>query len=238
MGRSVSWETKQKLFSYEISLRNPWEQFFLDQGYQLLIPSRPGYGKTPSSVGRTAEAFADVLVSFLDLLHLDHVIVVGISAGGRTALQLAGRHPGRVSKVILQNAVTGGRFPRGLTRMVAYLLFNPLVERWAWAAFRTFGRVAPQAALRSMMGSLSCLQPDQVIATMSQDQQQAALTFLLASRSGSGFLHDMHHHCGDLSRITAPTLIIESKYDGSKDSSHATYAADHIVPRSNTWPYR
>jgi pimeloyl-ACP methyl ester carboxylesterase len=212
-----------------ISLRNPWEQFFLDQGYQLLIPSRPGYGKTPSSVGRTAEAFADVLVSFLDLLHLDHVIVVGISAGGRTALQLAGRAPSRVSKVILQNAVTGGRFPRGLTRMVAYLLFNPLVERWTWAAFRTFGRVAPQAALRSMMGSLSSLQPDQVIATMSQDQQQAALTFLLASRSGSGFLHDMHHHCGDLSRITAPTLIIESKYDGSKDSSHATYAADYIA---------
>jgi pimeloyl-ACP methyl ester carboxylesterase len=113
--------------------------------------------------------------------------------------------------------------------MVAYLLFNPLVERWTWAAFRTFGRVAPQAALRSMMGSLSSLQPDQVIATMSQDQQQAALTFLLASRSGSGFLHDMHHHCGDLSRITAPTLIIESKYDGSKDSSHATYAADYIA---------
>jgi hypothetical protein len=25
MGRSVSWETKQKLFSYEISLRNPWD---------------------------------------------------------------------------------------------------------------------------------------------------------------------------------------------------------------------
>jgi hypothetical protein len=24
MGRSVSWETMQKLFSYEISLRNPW----------------------------------------------------------------------------------------------------------------------------------------------------------------------------------------------------------------------
>jgi hypothetical protein len=24
MGRSVSWETMQKLFSYELSLRNPW----------------------------------------------------------------------------------------------------------------------------------------------------------------------------------------------------------------------
>src|SRR5436190_598515 len=71
------------------------ERFFLNLGYQMLIPSRPGYGKTPSSVGRTAEAFADVLVDFLDLFHLDQVIVVGISAAGRTALQFAGRHPER-----------------------------------------------------------------------------------------------------------------------------------------------
>lgn len=205
------------------------EQFFLDQGYQLLIPSRPGYGKTPSSTGRTAEAFADALVSLLDLLEMEQVIVVGISAAGRTALQFVGRYPARVSKVILENAVTGGRFPRGLTRMVAYLLFNPVVEGRTWAAFRAFGRVAPQAALKSMMRSLSSLSVDQVMATMNQSQQQAALAFLLASRSGSGFLHDMQHQCGDLSRITAPTLIIESKYDGSKDSSHATYAADHIA---------
>ena len=205
------------------------EQFFLDQGYQLLIPSRPGYGKTPSSTGRTAEAFADALVSFLDFLHLDHIIVVGIPAAGRTVLQLAGRAPSRVSRLILQVALTSGRFPKGGTGLVAYLLFNPVVERWTWAAYRTFGRVAPQAALRSMMGSLSSLPVDQVMASMSQDQQQAALAFLLASRSGSGFLHDMHHRCGDLGRITAPTLIIESKYDGSKDPSHATYAADHIA---------
>jgi pimeloyl-ACP methyl ester carboxylesterase len=204
------------------------EQFFLDQGYQLIIPSRPGYGKTPSSTGRTAEAFADALVSLLDLLHLDQVIVVGISGAGPTALQLAGCAPERVSKVILQNAVTGGRFPRGLTRVITYLLFNPVGERWTWAAFRAFGRVAPQAALRGMMGSLSSLPPDQVMAMMSPDQQQAALALLLASRSGSGFLHDIHHHCGDLGRITAPTLIITSKYDGSIDPSHAVFALDHI----------
>lgn len=54
------------------------EPFFLDQGYQLLIPSRPGYGKTPSAVGKTAEAFADVLVSFLDLFQVEQAIVVGM----------------------------------------------------------------------------------------------------------------------------------------------------------------
>jgi pimeloyl-ACP methyl ester carboxylesterase len=120
------------------------------------------------------------------------------SASHPTALQLAGRHPERVSKVILQNAV------------------------------RSYARVAPLSALKMMMGSLSTLDPAQVVATMSQRQQQAALALLLASRSGSGFLHDLHHRCGDLLRITAPTLIIVSKYDGSMDASHANYAADHI----------
>jgi pimeloyl-ACP methyl ester carboxylesterase len=42
-------------------------------------------------------------------------------------------------------------------------------------------------------------------------------------------MHDLHHHCGDLRRIAAPTLIIASRYDGSVDISHATYAADHIL---------
>ncbi len=79
-----------------------------------------------------------------------------------------------------------------------------------------------------MMRGLSSLDPVQVVGTMSREQQQAAIRFLLDLRSGSGFLHDLHHHCGDLGRITAPTLIIASKYDGSVDASHAGYAADHI----------
>jgi len=204
------------------------EAFFREQSYQLIIPSRPGYGRTPSSTGKTAEAFADALVSLLDDLQLEQVIVLGISAAGPTALQLAGRHPERVSKVILQNAATDGRYASGIIRLGTYVLFNPLLERWVWAAFRGFGRVAPQTALKSMMGSLTCLPIKQVLATMSPVQQQAALAFLQASRSGSGFIHDIHHHCGDLSRVTAPVLVITSKYDGLVDSSHATYVQNHI----------
>ncbi len=204
------------------------QRFFVEQGYQLIIPSRPGYGNTPSSTGRTAEAFADTLIPLLDQFQLEQVIVLGISAGGRTALQLAGRAPSRVSKLILQNAVTGGKWPSFPTRIMAYLLFNPLVERWTWTAFRWLGKRAPLSALKGMMRSLTTLDPNVVVDTMSQEQRRAALALLLPSRSGSGFLHDMGHVCGDLRRITAPTLIIESKYDGSKDTSHATYAADHI----------
>lgn len=46
------------------------EQFFLNEGYQLIIPSRPRYGKTPSSVGKSADAFADALVSLLGNLQM------------------------------------------------------------------------------------------------------------------------------------------------------------------------
>ncbi len=86
------------------------ERFFLAHGYQFIVPSRPGYGRTPSSSGRTAEESADALASLLDCLRLAQVIVVGISGGGPTALQLASRPPKRVSRLILQNAVTGGVF--------------------------------------------------------------------------------------------------------------------------------
>ena len=204
------------------------EAFFLAQGYQLIVPSRPGYGRTPSSTGKRAEAFADALGSLLDLLHLDQVIVVGISAGGPTALQLAGRHPERVSKVILQNAATDGSYASGMIRFGTYLFFNPVLEAMVWAAFRRFGRVAPQAALKSLMWGLTSLPIDQVLSAMSPDQQQAALAFLQASRSGSGFLHDIHHQCGDLGRVRAPVLVITSKYDGLVSASHAAYVEKHI----------
>jgi pimeloyl-ACP methyl ester carboxylesterase len=204
------------------------EQFFLREGYQLIIPSRPGYGKTPPSTGKSAETFADALVDFLDKLQLEQVIVVGISGGGPTALQLAGRHPERVSKLILQNAITGGKFSGFAIRLGSHLVFNRWVEGWTWAIFRSFARRSPLRVLEVMMGSLSSLNPAQVVATMSEEQRQGALKMLLASRSGSGFLHDFNHRCGDLRRITAPTLVIASRYDGSVDISHANYAADHI----------
>jgi pimeloyl-ACP methyl ester carboxylesterase len=207
------------------------ERFFLERGYRLLVPSRPGYGGTPAALGRTAEAFADALAGFLDLLRVARAVVVGISGGGPTALQLAGRHPARVSKLILQSAVTGLRFPTGATRLGAYLLFNRWVERGVWGAFRAFASAAPRAALGAMLRGLSALPPRRVLAAMSPEQRRAALEFLLASRSGAGFLCDIRHRCGDLGRVAAPTLILHSRYDGAVAPAHAVFARDHL-PRA------
>jgi pimeloyl-ACP methyl ester carboxylesterase len=56
----------------------PFMSLLIDQGFRVLIPSRPGYGKTPSSTGRKAESFADALIELFDSLQIEKVIVIAI----------------------------------------------------------------------------------------------------------------------------------------------------------------
>jgi pimeloyl-ACP methyl ester carboxylesterase len=51
----------------------------------------------------TQELQERVVVAFLDHLGLDQVSICGISYGGEVALRVAGRHPQRVSKLVLSN---------------------------------------------------------------------------------------------------------------------------------------
>lgn len=85
--------------------RLPHEQL-ATSGFTLLTVSRPGYDSTPVTVGRSAQEAADALVALLDELEIETVSVIGISAGGPTALALAKRHPARVRSVLLEAAIT------------------------------------------------------------------------------------------------------------------------------------
>ncbi|MBN1220991.1 MAG: alpha/beta hydrolase [Anaerolineae bacterium] len=200
----------------------------LELGYRVIIPSRPGYGRTPLSTGKTAEAAAEAMVALLDELGLKKTNVMAISAGGRTALQLAGRHPHRVGKLILQCALSRDNWLNAPATLAAYVMFNPITEGAFWAIFRAIARTYPTQALKSMMGGLTILDPAQVVSRMTAEQRAMALKFMTECRSGTGFWADLKHRSGDLGRITAPTLIIHSRFDGSVDFSHAEYAAQHI----------
>lgn len=206
----------------------PFKQMLIEQGFQVLTPSRPGYGKTPSSTGKTAELFADALIKLFDSLQIEKVIVIAISAGGRTALQLGGRYPERVEKIILQSALTHDQWPDAKMRLLSYLLFNPVIEKWLWTIFRFMIRRYPLGTLKVMMKSFTTLPVDEVIEKMDENQVKETIEFLKCLQSGSGFLNDINHRSGDLSHIQAPTLIIHSKYDGSNPISHANYAAKYI----------
>ena len=85
---------------------------------------------------------------------------------------------------MLQNAATDGRYASGMIRFLTYLFFNPVLEGIVWAAFRRFGRVAPQATLKSLMWGLTRLPIDQVLSAMTPDPTNCATSCLTSSEQG------------------------------------------------------
>lgn len=77
------------------------------EGYRVLTPSRPGYLKTPLSVGTSPEAQAKAYKQLLDFLGIDTVAVTGASGGGPSAIAFAALYPDQTNQLVLIEAVSG-----------------------------------------------------------------------------------------------------------------------------------
>lgn len=207
------------------------EDVFTDAGFRVLIPSRPGYGRTPWAAGATVADFVDVIARLCRDLGVDQVAaVVGISAGGRTALTMAARHPDLVQRVILESSVGFLPWPDRRTRIGGRIVFHPRVEAVTWAFLRTAIRFAPRPALRLLTRDLSLLPVGQVLAHLSA-ADRATLTGLYASmRSGRGFVADMLPVADCTARVGQPTLVIATRNDRSVPFAHAQSLAA-AIPR-------
>ncbi|MEU6789342.1 alpha/beta fold hydrolase [Nonomuraea angiospora] len=93
--------------------------------------------------------------------------IVGISAGGRTALMVTARHPHLVERVILQSAVAFLPWPGRLTRLGGRVAFHARIEAGTWALLRSLIRRAPSAGPRLQLRDL-------VRARLSADRRQDA----------------------------------------------------------------
>ncbi len=88
--------------SYQVSEYKP----YLEKGYSFISFSRPGYYRTPLSVGKTPEEQADACIALLDKLGIDSVFVDAISGGGPCGVNFALRYPSRCRGLILKAAIT------------------------------------------------------------------------------------------------------------------------------------
>ena len=88
----------------------------LADGFTTIMPSRPGYGNTPVSVGRTYDEQADAQIALLDALGIDRCAVFGISGGGPAAIAAAARHHDRISALVMACAMAPHlmKIPRGM----------------------------------------------------------------------------------------------------------------------------
>jgi len=213
----------------------------LDQNkFCFITPSRPGYGNTPlTCFNGTARGAADLFVALLDKLKLDKVIVIGISAGGLTALEMAANYPERVESLVLMSALTKKWYNK--TNKVykgGKKIFAPKVERYTWLICRYFFKIFPKLMTAVLFKALSKYQP--VMYTRNEFEEIKEI--ILSMSSGSGFSNDLDQSIEQdtLSHIKCQTLILHSDYDNSVDSSHPQNAKEKInhsrlVTFKNRW---
>ncbi len=73
--------------------------------FRCIVVDLPGSGGSPTPAGTPSTArFADELAGLLDVLGIAAAHVAGVSLGAAVAMQLAGRHPGRVLTLGLHSA--------------------------------------------------------------------------------------------------------------------------------------
>jgi len=77
----------------------------IEEGYSLLVVSRPGYLRTPFTP-LSYEEQVDQYVELLDKLKIDKVVAMGYSAGGPLALYLANKYPERTHALIMEAGVS------------------------------------------------------------------------------------------------------------------------------------
>jgi len=193
----------------------------------LVTPSRPGYGQTPLLPDHSPKHTAGLFIALLNELHIERAIVIGISAGGPTAIEIAATYPARVDKLILISAVTQKwmhetdvNYRRGKK------LFNPSIERWSWALFRFFYFLFPRFMAKIMCRELSSAKNG----TLHTDEVKELHDMIRKQRSHRGFVSDLDQDipAETVAAVSCPTLIMHSLNDAVVHIDHARFALEHI----------
>jgi pimeloyl-ACP methyl ester carboxylesterase len=203
-------------------------------GIRVIAMSRFGYLRTPMPADESAAAQADAHVCLLDALGIGQASVMGGSAGSLSALQMALRHPDRVSALILLVPLT--------YKPPTQADSAPNMPAWVEATMmRLIGSdflfwVGMHTARDQIVQSVLATAPE-LLATASA-QESARVNAMLdnilpVSARAAGLVNDTtaskHLTPLPLESIHAPTLIISARDDRYGTFASAQYTASKIA---------
>ncbi|WP_066305116.1 alpha/beta fold hydrolase [Bacillus sp. FJAT-29814] len=208
-------------------------QALVENGFMVITPSRPGYGGTSKAVGETLSKACLYYARLLDHLKLEKVHLLGISAGGASAIYFAAKYPERVGTLTLQSAVSKTWLTqKDKEYKAARLLFHPKVEKMTWMMISTMNNVFPGFIFKQMFPSFSKLKFSEAKGKINQSDVEAIRKMNNRQRSGFGFMIDLEQvnelTIKVLKAINCPTFIMHSKHDGSVRVEHAYHDHEHI----------
>lgn len=197
---------------------------FIGDGFRWIAPSRFGYLRTPLPENATPEAQADVYPHLLDHLDLPAATIIGMSAGGPSALEFALRHPDRCRGLVLFSAING-RLPR------KDLQYIGLLKGWVdyfpdfglWMAVKAAGPRSVSWLVRSLEVNEAC---DVDFVRALQDG------CLPMSERLTGTINDLTQAQAlapfPFEKISVPTLVVHGTADSLVPFAQGEDAASHI----------
>lgn len=177
-------------------------------GHRIISPSRFGFFGSPVPPDPSPAAQADTFAALLDHLEIDSLPVVAFSAGSSSAVQLALRHPERVSRLVLvsPNSPHPEPLPKP-PRLLAPILFS---EPVFWAM-----RLLARSRLEGMSGTPAGFVPD--------ERERAALREIVDSLfpvgpRARGTIYDGYIGNANIAgypfeSLTVPTLVVAAEDD-------------------------
>lgn len=203
-------------------------------GIRVIAMSRFGYLRTPMPADASAAAQADAHVCLLDALGIRGVAVMGGSAGAPSALQMALRHPDRVSALILvvplaykppMQADSAEPLPAWVERTMMHMLGSDFLF---WVAIH----VAREQVVKVVLAT-----PPELLLTASAAERariNAMVDHILpVSARAAGLRSDTASGKrltpSALEKLNLPTLIVSSRDDRYGTYASAAYTATHIA---------
>lgn len=203
-------------------------------GVRVIAMSRFGYLGTPMPADASAATQADAHVCLLDALGIGRAAVMGGSAGGPSALQMAIRHPDRVSALILlvplaykpaAQADSAPPMPAWVEALMMRMIGSDFLF---WVALH----VARDQVIKVVLAT-----PPELLTTASPKERarvNAMLDNILpVSTRVQGLRSDSsvgeHLAPSPLESVHVPTLIVSSRDDGYGTYASAQYTASRIA---------
>lgn len=204
----------------------------IEHGYTVITPSRAGYGRTSADLGVHLSTACEAYIALLNHLKMEQVHLIGMSAGGPSAVLLASRYPDRIKSLTLESAVTNEWLtPKDRAYKAAKILFNPKSERYTWKLMSSIS-IFPKFLFRQMAPSFSTWPARKIFRDISDEDIRAFVKMVKRQRSGKGFMLDIAQSgevsSSDLQSIHCPTLILHSQNDAVVPLDHPQFAHHHI----------
>ena len=192
---------------------------------EVLLVSRPGYGRTPIASGRTPAEQADLYAALLDELGISTVVVLGISGGGPSSYAFAARHPDRCAGLVLACALVPALLPAppALRRLTAV--------PGAWTALNAIVRLA--ARVRPPGEPPTSDLTELELSLAGEPRVAAALRTFHVERPSTLRGKGMRNDVQQLGRVvegavSAPTIVLHGDLDEVVPLSHGEHYASTI----------